>query len=279
MMFQKNKIILLSFNDSKVEILKYLFKSGGYLIEDKKTADITDEIQKEELINEKIDRVQILIPDEENYLKLLSFPKTQKISKTIIAKEIENYIPENVIENNIYWEKIEESEEEIVISVRVIKDKYMKQILDYLEKINTQLDRIYFESEIIAKNSVDFEIPEIVVVNKENRALILVVFKGKTWQSLLTDKDKTAEIINQTKRDFEYKWKIKLDKISEEKGNIFEMLQNKLEKKNSYEKTVNLLLIMSIIVGLIVLIIFIPMIWKNMKETQTNLVKIQQISK
>ena len=220
-----------------------------------------------------------MIPDEENYLKLLSFPRTQRISKTEIAAEIENFIPESALEKNIYWEIIGENEGEMVVSARVIKEEYMKKITAYLKKTKVKLGRVFFESDIIAKSRTDTDLPEIVINNKEVGVLILVVFKEKVWQSILINKNEETEIIDQIKRDFENKWKIELIKIEEENDDVFEMLQDNLMGESNYIKTINFLLIATIVIGLVVLIVFIPMILKNIGQTQNNLIEIRQINK
>lgn len=256
----KNKQTLLYFHEDKVEVLYYVWQEVGYLLESKKTIDTTNEEQNIEFANEKLRLANIFIPDEQNYLKLLSFKASQKISKLDIVKEIESFIPESIEAKNIYWEKIGGDEEQSIILVKVIKSDYIKQILDYLEKYKIKLDNIYFESDLIANTRVEIENPEIVLLTKNDKVLIVVAYKGKVWQSIVAEKGKEKEKIDQIKTDFEDKWKIKLDKIVEEKGDVFNMIQFQTKSKTNFVITANFWYGLLIVISLIILGVFIFLI-------------------
>lgn len=260
MIFNKGKKNLLYFYDNKVDVLRYVWQEESFVIESKKTIDTANEEQNIEFANENLKSVNVFIPDEENYLKLLSFKTTQKISKPEIAKEIESFIPEKVELENIYWERVGGDENENVISVKIIKDEYIKQVLDYLKKFGVKIDNLIFESDLIAKNRVDSEIPEIVLLSKNEKVLIVVTYKGKVWQSITAEKGKENEKIDQIKIDFENKWKIKLTKIVEEKSDVFNMVQFQTNKKNNILTSANFWYGILIAVSIIILAIFIFLI-------------------
>lgn len=265
--------------DNHIYITKYIANKNTYLIKNQQTIEISNEVQIRELINQKINKVNIIIPEEKSYLKLISFPKLEKISKTEIARESENYIPENIEEKNIYWEKVGENETEIIVSVRIIKNDYMKQLEDLFIKTKMKWNNIYFESEIIVKNNSDNNDPEIIIINKKNGVLILVSIKGKVWQSILVKKGKETDRINQIKLDFLNKWKIELKTSREEKNDLWTILQTGIKENDSYFKTVNFLFIAIILISLAILFVLIPMFIKNIKESQANIDMIQQMSK
>lgn len=276
-MFNKNKKIILWFYDSKVDAVRYASDAGIYLIEDKKTFDTRNEQQLQEFASENYDEVEVLVPDEQSYLKLLTFGSTQKVTKSEIMREIENFIPETIDKENIYWERIGENEGEAVILVRIIRSNYIKPVLDYLEKTDTKIENFLFESEVIAKSRSESDSPEIIVVDKDKKVLIAVMHKGKVWQSITTEKEKKEEIVDQIKIDFEKKWKIKLERVVSEKENILEVAPNFSKEKSNYSKTMNILLVAIVIISLIVLTIFIPMIFRNIRMAQENQIKIQSI--
>lgn len=279
MIFQKDKKILLLFSENKVNVIRYVWKGSAYLIESQKIVDTANEVQNAELTSEKLKNVYVFIPEEQNYFKLLTFESTQKISKLEIVKEIENYIPEKAEERNIYWEKIGKNENESIISARVIKNEYMSQIMKYLQKTRIEMVDVFFESDLVAEARIESEVPEIVLTRKKEKVLIMVTNKGKIWQTILVEVNKEKEVIEQIKIDFESKWKMKLEKVSEEKNNILEMIQFRVRKKDNYLKTADFLFAAIIIISVIVLVMFVPLILKNVELNQKSLNLIQNIDK
>lgn len=279
MIFQKNKKTLLFFDENKVKVIRYVWEGNAYLVESQKIVDTTNEEQNIELSNEKLKNVYVFIPEEQSYLKLLSFKTIQKISKLEIARELENFIPEKAEEKNIYWEKVGENEGETILSVRVIKNEYMEQVREYLKKTKIQINNIFFESDLVAENRVESETPEIVLIKREEKVLIVVINKGKVWQAILVEKGKESEVIDHIKIDFENRWKMKLGEVVEEKGNVLEMIQFKDKKADSYSRTASFLLVIMMVISVVVLAIFVPMILKNIELTQKNLNIIQNINK
>lgn len=274
----KNKLVLYFYEDN-LDLIRYVWTKNNYVLTDKQTISINDEQVVANLIEAKIATVDVFIPDDECYLKLLSLTPRREILQTDITKEVENFIPENVDPKKIFWNRIGSNEDEIVVSVRVIKNNYLKKISDFLEKVNIRLEKYIFESDAIAKNREKEEFPEIIINNKKINSLLVVTYKGNVWQSVMTTKEEIPDLVDQIKSDFVKKWKVKIEKVTEEKSDIFEILPNQIRENNNYNPSANLLIKIIIIVGLIILFIFVPMIVNNVIQIQNNQNKIQNLKK
>lgn len=274
----KNKLVLYFYEDN-LDLIRYVWKKNNYILTDKQTVKVNDEQTINNLIETKIATANIFIPDDQCYLKLLSLTPRREILQNDIAKEVENYIPESIDPEKIFWNKIGSNENEIVISVRVIKSNYHKKISDFLEKVNIGIEKYIFESDAIAKNREKEEIPEIIINNKTTESLLIAAYKGNVWQSVMATKEDVPDLINQIKSDFIKKWKVKIEKITEEKNNIFEILPNQIKENNNYNSSANLLIKIIIVVGLIILFIFVPMIVNNVMQIQNNQNTIQNLKK
>lgn len=182
-MFGKKKIIVCSITHTGVTTTIFSASGKGLIVE-KKIEGITFGSLRSQF---GIKSVRLLLPEEDTYLKLLTFPKDTVITRALVTEKAKEIIPEPIVEGFMDWKQVQMGKDEVGVQVYVVKKEVLAPILSSADDAGIIVEACEPPSFAMARMASKVHEPFVLVYPPVKPEFICAVQEGKVLEVMSVD--------------------------------------------------------------------------------------------
>jgi len=124
-MFGKKRITVCNITRTSITVTMFSVTGKG-LVVDKRMEGVTFQTLRSEF---GVKRVRLLFPEEDTYLKLLTFPKDTIVTRALVSEKAKEVIPEEITDECMDWKQVQIAGDSVGVQVYGVKKAVLAPIL------------------------------------------------------------------------------------------------------------------------------------------------------
>jgi hypothetical protein len=190
-MFGTKKITVCGITHTSITVTTFVSSGKGLVVETKVEKACTPNAYpsffsalRSEL---GVKRVRLLLPEQDTYLKLITFPKDTVVNRPLIIQKANEVIPESIVDGFMDWKQMPMTGDTIGVQVYVVKKEVLAPILTACEEAGIIVEACEPPSFAMARMAARVHEPFLLVYPQVKPEFICAVQDGKVLEVMSVD--------------------------------------------------------------------------------------------